>query len=200
MAGKHKCVILAGGTSRRFGAQDKALAKLGGRALIAHVIERISEDGTDLAVNTSDKGGYANFGLPLLADIVPGRLGPLAGVLTAMRWAGEQGAETVFTLPADMPFLPANLLATLDAAEAPVVMAESGGQTHHLCARWTCSLADDLEHALLEEGVRAVWAYAQRHAAVTAEFSRRDGVDPFFNVNSIADLADARSFLDRLQE
>ena len=33
-------VLLAGGLARRFGGGDKCLRALGGRALLAHVIER----------------------------------------------------------------------------------------------------------------------------------------------------------------
>lgn len=192
-----KCVILAGGASRRFGGPDKALATLDGRPLVSHVIARLLAANLDLAINTSDDGAYARFGLPLLADRVEGRLGPLAGVLTAMRWAAEQGADSVFTAPADTPFLPDDLLEQLARPAAPIVMAGSNGQVHHICARWSCLLAEDLERALVDEGIRAVWAYAARHACETVVFPQRGGIDPFFNINTPADLEIASALMAR---
>lgn len=198
MADKRRCVILAGGSSRRFGEQDKAFARLDGRPLISHVIDRLGRENPELAINAPDQSGYSAFGLPLLPDIVEGRPGPLAGVLTAMRWAQEQGARNVFTVPADTPFLPECLLDELGRPDARIVIAASQGQVHNLCTRWSCALADDLEHALLEQGMRAAWAFAQRHAFERVDFAGHDGIDPFFNINSPHDLEKAEAFLSRL--
>lgn len=188
-------VILAGGASRRFGGTDKALARLDGRPLLSHVAERLSGDGTWLAINTRPNDAYSTFGLPLLPDRVEGGLGPLAGVLTAMRWAGEQGLDAVFTAPADTPFLPDSLLDELSVPEAAIVMARSGGQVHHICGRWQTALADDLERTLLAGDVRAVWAYAERHTRALVDFEARGGIDPFFNINTPADLEKAEGLL-----
>lgn len=198
MADKRKCVILAGGASRRFGEQDKPFALLGGRPLISHVMDCLGRDKPELAINAPRKPEYEAFGLPLLPDIVEGRPGPLAGVLTAMRWAQAQGARYVFTVPADTPFLPEDLLDELDRTDGRIVMAASKGRVHNLCARWSCALADKLEHALLEEGMRAVWAFSRQHAFEQVNFIGREDIDPFFNVNSPHDLEKAEGFLPRL--
>lgn len=187
-------VILAGGASRRFGG-DKALARLNGRPLIAHVMDRLSGPQAVLAINAPHSAAYSGFGLRLLPDSLEGRLGPLAGILTAMRWAGEQGLEKVLTAPADTPFLPRGLYEALAGACAPVVMARSAGQVHHICALWSCSLADDLEAALRSGDVRAVWAYAERHERALVDFETGGGIDPFFNINTPADLDRAADLL-----
>ncbi|MEM6490044.1 MAG: NTP transferase domain-containing protein, partial [Pseudomonadota bacterium] len=80
-------VILAGGLARRMGGGDKALLALAGRPLLAHVIERLAPQVDGLALNANgDPARFARFGLPVLADTVPGFAGPLAGVLAGMRW------------------------------------------------------------------------------------------------------------------
>lgn len=185
--GARGAVILAGGASRRFGG-DKALARLNGKPLIAHVIDRLSGPQTVLAINAPVREAYAEFGLPLVPDSLEGGLGPLAGVLTAMHWAAAQGLDKVLTAPADTPFLPQGLFSALSGAEAPVVMARSSGQVHQVCALWSCALADDLEAVLRSGEVRAVWAYAERHGRALVDFEPSGGVDAFFNINTPADL------------
>ncbi|MEJ2125741.1 MAG: NTP transferase domain-containing protein [Alphaproteobacteria bacterium] len=80
--------ILAGGRSRRMGGGDKGLKSLGGQPMVAHVIERLAPQVTTLIINTnSDPKAYTAFGLPVVADVLGEFAGPLAGVLTVMRWA-----------------------------------------------------------------------------------------------------------------
>ncbi|WP_273523920.1 NTP transferase domain-containing protein, partial [Rhodosalinus sediminis] len=89
------------------GGGDKALAELAGRPLAAHVAERLSDHVAALALNANgDPARFAALGLPVLPDPLPGRPGPLAGVLAALDWAAGQGAAAAVTAPADTPFLP----------------------------------------------------------------------------------------------
>src|SRR5690606_17100420 len=78
-------VILAGGRSRRMGGGDKWLLPLGGRPLLEHVIERVSGQVRQLALNANgDASRFAQFRLPVIADGIPDYPGPLAGVLAGM--------------------------------------------------------------------------------------------------------------------
>ena len=107
-------VILAGGQSSRMGGGDKGLLHLGGRPILSHVIERLSPQVADLALNANgDPARFGPFGLPVIADSVPGFAGPLAGVLAGLDWAASQGAETIVTAAADTPFFPADLVPRL---------------------------------------------------------------------------------------
>ena len=79
-------VILAGGTGRRMGGADKALLRVGGCSLLSHAINRLEPQVERLALSANgDAARFAGFGLPVLPDAVA--LGPLAGVLAALRWA-----------------------------------------------------------------------------------------------------------------
>src|SRR5215216_36271 len=103
-------VVLAGGRSSRMGGGDKSLVRLGGRPLIAHVLDRLTRQASAVAISANgDPARFAEFGLPVLPDTVPGYLGPLAGLLAGMQWAQSLGATHILSMPTDTPFFPENL-------------------------------------------------------------------------------------------
>ncbi len=72
-------VLLAGGLSRRMGGGDKALRALGGETILARVIARARPQVGALVLNANgDPGRFAEYGLPVVADVVGGFAGPLA--------------------------------------------------------------------------------------------------------------------------
>ncbi len=87
-------VLLAGGLSRRMGGGDKALATLGGTTLLQRVIDRAKPQVAALAINANgDPARFADFGLPVIPDVIDGFAGPLAGVLTGLEWAAAQAPD-----------------------------------------------------------------------------------------------------------
>lgn len=195
-------VILAGGRSLRMGGGDKCLLPLGGRPILARVIARMAPQVDVLAINANGPPGrFAAFGLPVIADSVPGFAGPLAGVLAGMDWAAARGAPLLATAPADTPFLPATLVAELAAARAAAgaraAMAmtddpERGLAPHPTFGLWDVALREDLR-AALASGMRRMAEWAARQDAACATF--RDQGAPFFNVNRPEDLARAEAML-----
>ena len=183
-------VILAGGKASRLGGGDKGLRTIGGETLLARILARLGPARAAINAN-GDPARFAEFGLPVLPDPIPEQPGPLAGVLAAMEWAGE---GYVATVPGDAPFLPRDLLARLaaerDAAGAEIAVAESGGQIHPVVALWPVARAAELRRAIVEEGLRKVERWIDRHRAVRVEFPV-EPVDPFFNVNRPEDLDEA---------
>lgn len=195
-------LILAGGRSRRMGGGDKGLLDLAGRPMLARVIERLMPQVDALAINANgDPGRFTSFGLPVVADTVTGFAGPLAGVLAGMRWTATRlpGARHIATVTADAPFIPMDLVARLRMAVAGppgvIAVAASGGEVHPVIGLWPLALADDLA-AALQRGERKVQAWTERHGAITVEFPcvmvGSDRIDPFFNVNTPGELAEAR--------
>lgn len=190
-------VLLAGGRSTRMGGGDKALLALGGRPLLAHVVERARPQVGRLVLNVNgDPARFAGFGLEIAPDSVPGFAGPLAGVLAALEWARARSpaADSVLSFPADSPFLPRDLASRLVGLGAPLARARSAGRAHPVAALWSVALADDLRRALIEDGVRKIEAWTARHSCAEAEWPV-DPVDPFFNVNTPDDLAEAERLL-----
>ena len=103
--------ILAGGRSSRFGS-DKALVVWRGKTLLAHAIARLRPQVQDIAVNTnSARAEYRHCGAPIVRDETDAFEGPLAGVLSGLRWASSAGADCLVTAAVDTPLFPGNLVA-----------------------------------------------------------------------------------------
>ena len=112
-------VVLAGGLARRMGGGDKPLVEIGGRTILARVIACLEPQCECLAINANgDPRRFASFGLPVVADGVPGHPGPLAGILAALDWAAANrpNAAWILSAPGDCPFLPRDLVARLSQA------------------------------------------------------------------------------------
>ncbi len=199
-------VVLAGGEGRRMGpGLLKPLRPLGGRPMVAHVVERLRPQVMDLVVVANDPlPGVRALKVPVIPDPADvrraaaregRRLGPLAGVLAGMEWAVRHHphASWILTAPADAPFLPLDLTVRLcglmHVPEPDVLMVRHGSRREHALAVWSVKLAGDLRRALLEEGLRRVEAFAERYEL--AELRWPGGTGAFLNVNTPADLTAA---------
>ena len=194
-------LLLAGGGSRRMGGGDKCLRPLGGRPLLAHVIERLHGQVDKLVLNANgDASRFTAFNLPVVADSIPGMAGPLAGILTGMEWVRAHNPDVAMMLsvPTDGPFLPLDLVPRLSAAKlaagARIACARSDGRTHPPISLWDVALADDLRRAMEGEGMRKIDAWTARHALVHVDWPV-EPLDPFFNANRPEDLDWAEGLL-----
>jgi molybdopterin-guanine dinucleotide biosynthesis protein A len=190
-------VILAGGRAERMGGGDKGLREIGGKAILARVIERLRPQVDALVLNANgDPARFAAFGLPVTPDSVPDFAGPLAGVLAGLDWAAahQPQAHSIVTVPADGPFIPRDLVRhladTLAAEDAELVTAASGVQTYPVVGLWPVRLRQTLHDALTKEDVRKVDAWTRRFRRAVATFPAAP-VDPFFNANTPEQLAEA---------
>jgi molybdopterin-guanine dinucleotide biosynthesis protein A len=185
-------VLLAGGRGQRMGGGDKPLRLLHGRPLLDHAIARIRPQVGAMVLNANgDPARFAAYGLPVVADPLPDHPGPLAGILAGMRWAAARGVADVLSVPTDTPFLPPDLAARLAAGRGamPLACAASGGWTHPVIGLWPTALADALE-AAMRAGIRKIDRWTAEHGVVAVEFSI-EPFDPFFNVNTPEELAEA---------
>jgi molybdopterin-guanine dinucleotide biosynthesis protein A len=188
-------VILAGGESTRFGSA-KAMARLGGRTLIEHVVARAAPQVDRLVISANvEIPVRAVSGLPLLRDDVGPARGPLAGILTAMNWTARSlpHVRWLASFAVDSPFFPLNLVARLHDAgedeELPIV-ASSGGRMHPTFGLWPLSLQPTLQRYFLAAGKGSATDFARMVAARELVFSM-DTFDPFLNINYRDDLAAA---------
>ena len=194
-------VVLAGGRATRMGGGDKGLLPLGGRPLLAHVIGRLGPQVAAVVLNANgDPARLAGFGLPVVADVLPGRPGPLAGVLTGLDYAAQAGFRGIVTAAADTPFFPGDLVARLTAAGGPRGLSIAATETpegelkrHPAFGLWPVALREDLRDWLASGG-RKVTAWTDRHGAPAALYPAGQP-DPFFNINRPEDLAAAEALL-----
>ena len=186
-------VILAGGEGKRIGG-DKPLRLLGGKRLIDHVVEVARSWSDVLAVAVRHPAQAGEIEVSRIIDD-PSIEGPLGGLAAALRYARESECEFLLTIPADMPFLPAELgprLAT-EIAGARAAIAASGGALHPVCGLWSVGALDALAD-YLATGRRSLRGFAEAVGLRAVEWPV-ELVDPFFNINSPEDLAAAESCL-----
>lgn len=192
-------VILAGGSARRMGGADKPLLELRGETLLAHVARRLTPQCQGVILNANgDPARFSEPRLPVVPDTVPGRPGPLAGLLAALEWAAlhRPAIAWVASVPGDTPFIPTDLVARLHAARSesgqPLACAASGSREHYPVGLWPVGLRHDLRHALVERGLRRVEEWVRAHGLATASWPVEPW-DPFFNINRPEELDAARA-------
>ena len=190
-------VLLAGGLARRMGGGDKPMRQIAGRTILDRVIARLAPQCDGLIVNANgDPARFAQFGLPVIADSVADFPGPLAGILAGLDWmaANRPGVNWILSAAGDCPFLPRDLVARLDSERrqqnAELAVAASGGQTHPVIGLWSVRLREELRQALVVEGVRKIDRWTSRYPVATVTWPT-DPFDPFFNANTMEDIAEA---------
>jgi molybdenum cofactor guanylyltransferase len=190
-------VVLAGGLARRMGGGDKPLREIAGQTILARVITRLKPQCEGLLLSANgDPLRFASFGLPVIADGVDDYPGPLAGILAGLDWAAAHrpDAPWILTAPGDCPFLPRNLVVRLrdaiSAEGAELAVAASEGRSHPVIGLWKVALRGALREALLVEGLRKVESWTARRRVATVAWPAKP-VDPFFNANTVEDLAKA---------
>lgn len=193
-------LVLAGGQSARMGADNKALAELCGRPMLSHVLARLQGQVATLALGVAPgQQGLDTFGLPLIEDHARRYRGPLAGLQAGLAWAaGLTGIEWLLLSPCDGPFVPRDLAARLyaeaQARACGLAVACYAGQLQPTFSLWHLGHAPAIERALARgQGGLMQVLRGLPHAVVSWPAAQPE---PFFNVNSPADLARAAAWLD----
>lgn len=197
-------ILLAGGKSSRMGGGDKCMRPLGGRPILAHIIERLRPQVSDMIVNANGElGRFAPFGLTVVEDSVAGFAGPLAGVLAGLEWIKRHRPDIAcgVTVATDTPFFPADLVRRFLAVQGDrpaLAVARSAEAVHPVIGLWPVALADDIENAL-KHGLHKVGAFTVEHRAIEVPFPPvtigGTEIDPFFNINRPEDLAEAEALI-----
>ncbi|MGI9461922.1 MAG: molybdenum cofactor guanylyltransferase MobA [Alphaproteobacteria bacterium] len=186
---KKLAVILAGGLSSRMGKEKSFLRINQQKYLIDHVIDIIKPQVDMVAINANgDKARFSHTALTILPDdhLINHNVGPLLGVLTAMRWAKKMGGQTILTLSCDCPQLPNDLYEKLAMAKQHhiIVVAKSFHQPHPTIALWQVDMIDDLTTAI-KNGVRKIDNFTANYKTTSVDFTTHRKIDdPFLNLNT----------------
>ena len=180
--------VLAGGAGSRLGGA-KSTAVLGGRPLIAHVIEAVRDGGLEPIVVAKADSPLPPLDCRLVFEPAHPRH-PLCGIVTALR---ELAQPAVVVCACDMPFVTGPLLSWLAGQEAPLVVTSAGGELQPLLGRYALSLLGRLEAALAEGlSMREVAERLGAQVAGGAELERfGDPVRLCSSINTPAELAAA---------
>jgi molybdopterin-guanine dinucleotide biosynthesis protein A len=147
--------VLVGGASRRMGGQPKGLLLApGGQERIVPRLLRLTQEALPGAecVLLGRHAAYLDLGVTLLNDASSGA-GPLAGLVSLLRRAGELKKAQVLLLAGDLPRLSAALLVRLASfeADAPAVAPAPDGFFEPLFARYAPSCLQAAERALASD-------------------------------------------------
>jgi len=187
-------VILAGGEGARIGG-GKPLRMLAGTTLFDRAIAQARQWSDLVAVAVRDETQIGEAQVESIKD-ERGVEGPLAGVIAGFRFAAAQKRDALLTIPTDMPFLPPDLAKRLQASatgRGGAAIASSGGFRHPVCALWP---VDALKAALAYAGTgrRSLKGLAETVGFAAVEWPSVP-FDPFFNINTDADLIAAEQDL-----
>jgi molybdopterin-guanine dinucleotide biosynthesis protein A len=197
-------VILAGGRSRRFDAEDKAFSLLAGKPMIQHVIDRAAPQVAGFVISSNAAPApFSGLGAwAVVADATPRFQGPLAGLAAAIAWLSDRnpGIGWIATFPVDGPFLPTDMVEVLleQALELVVpAVASSRGRIHPVFGVWPASIATALKHYLARERRESLIEFVASQRGIFVEFAAREP-DPFFNVNTRADQERAETLIKEM--
>ena len=191
--------IVAGGQSSRMGT-DKAFVQLGGRPLIAHLLERVADLGqAETILITNHPARYAHLGLPMFGDVLPGK-GSLGGIYTALH---VSRSPYVLALACDMPFVSPDVLRHLiglaegDAFDVIVPTVADYPQGLHAIYGRAC--LDPIRARLDADRLKVIGFYDDVRVRRVDE-AEYGPIDPegrsFFNVNTPEDLEQARQWAE----
>ena len=189
--------ILAGGQSKRMG-KDKLFLELDNKKLIEHTIDKVKKYlKTVIIITNQDNEFFSKNNLTTVKDCVGGQLGPLVGILTAMKWAKENlnKCSWIATFPCDTPFFPESIIKSFieesEKKESLILCASSHGRKHNIFGLWSLDLYDKLKNDLINKKIRKVQDWTEKNKIKNLEFKFKD-YDPFFNINTEEDLVVAK--------
>ena len=191
--------VLAGGKSQRFG-EDKSQVKLGDKLLIDYILSEVIEEFKEILVVSNSLIDFRKSEKITVIKDIKKNLGPLGGVLTAMKWIKDNNKDYkwISTFPADTPFFKRSILKKflqdIQPEESKLFFIKSNNTRHNIFGLWSIDLMDKLEEDL-NKGERKVevWANSIGVKTINIEFQNED---PFFNINTKEDLEKAK---DRLK-
>jgi molybdopterin-guanine dinucleotide biosynthesis protein A len=189
-------VVLAGGKSRRFG-EDKNQKKLGNKTLLDHVLLKISNRYEEtLIVSSHSLDVKKTNNVTVIPDCLDD-LGPLAGVLSAMKWVKEnqKSYKWVATFPSDTPFFDTSIIEEyrkrIKLNDSLLYFIKSNNKRHNIFGLWSIDLLKPLEDDLINNNFRKVEDWANKIGVRTIDIKPKK-FDPFFNINTKEDLEEAK--------
>ena len=191
-------VILAGGKSRRFGA-DKAVAKLGDKSLIDYTINKLEPKFAEILVITNKPIQVSKNNIFFIKDTMSGQLGPLVGILSAMEWVKntDKNYEWIISFPCDTPFFEEKIIDKVinsqKSSDKKLLFLKSGNKRHNIFGLWSIELMEQLRNDI-NQGARKVEDWANKIGTEIVEINSESDKS-FLNINTKLDLEDAQKKL-----
>ncbi|MCF8110918.1 MAG: molybdenum cofactor guanylyltransferase [Desulfobacteraceae bacterium] len=192
-------VILAGGRSSRFDGADKAFFELGGLPMIRWVTDLFCRVFPETMLVTNDPLRHLKWDVSLFSDLFPAK-SSLTGIHAGLFYAQT---PWIFVAACDTPFIRESVvdlvLSEIEAGLSAVIPQTPYGM-EPLCAAYAKKSLQAVERAVRKEKFKINRAFKSLKVKKIPE-SRVMEADPelasFFNVNTDADLQEARAGLKR---
>lgn len=184
-------VVLCGGQGARLHGQDKPLISVESRRIIDYLLLQLEPQVDRILLSCSRNVAlYEAIGHQVVVDSEPAR-GPLAGIVEAMQFVST---PWMLTVPGDVPFLPATLVAELsiDAEHQGVAVPLVAGQREHLFLLMNLARRRDLAD-FYEEGGIAVKYWLDKICVQPTDLSKLASC--FLNVNTPANLTEMKQIV-----
>ena len=196
-------VILAGGKSSRFEG-NKADAHLGDKTLLEHTISKVEKNFLEVLIVSNNESIKINKkNVFLVKDFIKGQLGPLIGILSAMKWIEQYNKKYkwIATFPCDTPFFDDSIIEKLKNCSISndhlLFFLNSRKKRHNIFGLWSLKLIDILEEDIRSNNFRKVELWADKIGVQKIEVNT-EGFDKFLNINTLDDLEDAKKNLDKI--
>ena len=195
-------IILAGGKSSRFG-EDKSTAKLGNKTLLDHTVSKIENEFNEILVISNNKDfNFKNNKIHILGDCIEGQLGPLVGILTAMKWVtkNKKNYKWIASFPCDTPFFDIKLISELKIkvkeTSKKLIFLNSNKKRHNIFGLWSLDLIEILEKDIKNSIIKVeLWADKVGYENININ---EEKFDRFLNINTKKDLEKAKENLDKI--
>ena len=192
-------VVLAGGQSKRFG-QDKSQVRLGDKILIDFILSEIIDVFNEILIISNNDIKFLNSKKVTKIDDYKKDLGPLGGVLTAMKWIKQNNKnyKWISTFPSDTPFFKKknlqDFIKNINYKDSKLFFIKSNDKRHNIFGLWSVELLERLEDDVMKKGERKVEVWANNVGVKTINMEFKNN-DPFFNINTKEDLEKAKELI-----
>ena len=192
---------MAGGRGTRLDGKGKYSQILFNKTLLEHVIDRLSTQTSNIAINFNKDKPEIRKKYMIILDKY-NNVGPLAGIHSAISFCIDNikiKEGLVVTVPVDTPFIPYDLISRfeneIERSKSNIVVACSGDRHHPTIAMWKTSVIEKLENSI-KNNVRKIDLFTKELKKSYINYSIKK-YDPFYNINDYRDLKYAENMIKK---
>ena len=197
--------ILAGGKSSRFG-KDKSIVKLGNKTMLEHVVSKLEKKFSEiLIVSNNHELNIKKNNVHRIEDCIEGQLGPLIGVLSAMKWVlkKKKDYKWIATFPCDTPFFDIKIIEEFkkctNLGNHYLYFIKTNKQRHNIFGLWSLKLSEIIETDIVKNKFRKVEMWADKIGKKIIDLGY-DKNNKFLNINTQEEYKIAKKNLHKLRD
>ena len=171
--------------------------------MLDHTVNKIENEFNEILVISNNKElNFKNKKIQVIEDCIEGQLGPLVGILTAMKWVKENKKDYrwVASFPCDTPFFDINLTNKLklktNNTSKKLIFLNSEKKRHNIFGAWSIDLIEILENDLKKNFRKVeIWADKIGYESININIEK---FDKFLNINTKKDFEKAKKNINKI--